>query len=103
MFEPAEIPATVIPREQPARSGPVPGTVPGTRPARPPREPLDLSVLLGARALAWTGGAVTLLGVVFFARGLAKLFVYDLAVGGLILVAGFFYQRLAGGRQEARA
>jgi uncharacterized membrane protein len=28
--------------------------------------PLDLSFLLSARALAWTGGAVTLLGIVFF-------------------------------------
>jgi len=33
---------------------------------RKQREPIDLSVLLGARALAWTGGAVTLLGIVFF-------------------------------------
>jgi uncharacterized membrane protein len=31
-----------------------------------PREPFDFSVLLGARALAWTGGAVMLLGIVFF-------------------------------------
>jgi uncharacterized membrane protein len=37
-----------------------------TRPPRKQREPLDLSVLLGARALAWTGGIVTLLGIVFF-------------------------------------
>jgi uncharacterized membrane protein len=49
-------------------------------------------------------------GFVLFGISLAKLFVYDLAflssvarafsflaVGGLILVAGFFYQRLAGG------
>ena len=46
-----------------SREGPRDGSVPY---AREPREPLDLSVLLGARALAWTGGAVTLLGVVFF-------------------------------------
>jgi uncharacterized membrane protein len=31
-----------------------------------PREPIDLSSLLGARTLAWTGGAVMLLGIVFF-------------------------------------
>ena len=50
-----------------------------------------------------------------FGISLAKLFVYDLAflssvarafsflaVGGLILVAGFFYQRLAGGHTAAR-
>jgi uncharacterized membrane protein len=35
-------------------------------PPAPPREPFDFSMLLGARALAWTGGAVTLLGIVFF-------------------------------------
>ena len=38
------------------------GVAPG--PQREPSRPL--SVLLGARALAWTGGVVTLLGVVFF-------------------------------------
>jgi uncharacterized membrane protein len=55
-------------------------------------------------------------GFVLFGISLAKLFVYDLAflssiarafsflaVGALILVAGFFYQRLAGGHTEARA
>ena len=54
-------------------------------------------------------------GFVLFGISLAKLFVYDLAflssiarafsflaVGGLILVAGFFYQRLAGGHTAAR-
>jgi len=54
-------------------------------------------------------------GFVLFGISLAKLFVYDLAflgsvarafsflaVGALILVAGF-YQRLAGGPTEARA
>jgi uncharacterized membrane protein len=45
---------------------PVPVWQPERRAPRKPREPLDLSVLLGARALAWTGGAVTLLGIVFF-------------------------------------
>jgi uncharacterized membrane protein len=37
-------------------------------PAKPvlERELLDISDLLGAKALAWTGGVVTLLGVVFF-------------------------------------
>jgi uncharacterized membrane protein len=34
-------------------------------PPKPPRE-FDLADLLGARALAWAGGVVTLLGVVFF-------------------------------------
>jgi uncharacterized membrane protein len=34
-------------------------------PAREPRE-IDWSVFFGAKALAWAGGAVTLLGIVFF-------------------------------------
>ncbi|MFL5725068.1 MAG: DUF2339 domain-containing protein, partial [Chloroflexota bacterium] len=54
-------------------------------------------------------------GFVLFGISLAKLFVYDLAflssiarafsflaVGALILVAGFFYQRLGGGQTAAR-
>src|SRR4051812_10235663 len=46
---------------------PVPKPLPVWTPApRKVREPIDLSLLLGARALAWTGGAVTLLGIVFF-------------------------------------
>jgi uncharacterized membrane protein len=32
----------------------------------PPKEPFDWTILLGARALAWTGGVVMLLGIVFF-------------------------------------
>ena len=57
------------------RSAPEPPPIPELQPveffepqvrARKEREPFDLTVLLGARALAWTGGAVTLLGVVFF-------------------------------------
>jgi uncharacterized membrane protein len=52
---------TPVPVYEPERRGARPA-----RPPRPPREPLDLSALLGARALAWTGGAVTLLGIVFF-------------------------------------
>ena len=57
-----------LPEPLPQR-GPTPVYEPehrAARPPRPPREPLDLSVLLGARALAWTGGAATLLGIVFF-------------------------------------
>ena len=67
MFEPAPAaPTPAVPTPQPAPTGRVPGTVPGTGASRTPREPLDLSALLGARALAWTGGVVTLLGVIFF-------------------------------------
>ena len=36
-----------------------------SRPARKPRE-IDWSVFFGAKALAWAGGAVMLLGIVFF-------------------------------------
>jgi uncharacterized membrane protein len=35
-------------------------------PPRPAREEPDWSALLGARALAWAGGGVTVLGIVFF-------------------------------------
>jgi uncharacterized membrane protein len=55
---------------------PAPAPAPARPPARPvphvpprrtlPRISFDPSVLLGARALAWVGGAVTLLGVAFF-------------------------------------
>src|SRR5213083_3642564 len=48
------------PKAPAARPQPLP-----TRHARPRRE-IDWSVLFGAKALAWAGGAVTLLGVVFF-------------------------------------
>jgi len=47
-------------------------SAPATRPPEPPREPrfwerdLDFGELLGAKGLAWAGGIVTLLGVVFF-------------------------------------
>jgi uncharacterized membrane protein len=36
------------------------------RPPAPPRPKVELADLLGARALAWAGGVVTALGVVFF-------------------------------------
>lgn len=51
--EPQPVPDTVAPEREP-------------EPEPEPREPFDFSVLLGARALAWTGGAVMLLGIVFF-------------------------------------
>jgi uncharacterized membrane protein len=70
--QPVKLPAQQ-PEPEPQRGPtPVPVYEPERRAARPPqpprpaREPLDLSVSLGARALAWTGGAVTLLGIVFF-------------------------------------
>jgi hypothetical protein len=66
--KPQPVKPVKLPEPLPQR-GPTPVYEPehrAARPPRPPREPLDLSVLLDARALAWTGGAVTLLGIVFF-------------------------------------
>jgi uncharacterized membrane protein len=65
------------PRPQPpaAPLPPVPARLPGaSAPSRPrprpeparPRRELDLSKLLGALGLAWAGGIVTVLGIVFF-------------------------------------
>ena len=47
---------------------PAPKPVPQPLPKLPVREPreIDWSVFFGAKALAWAGGAVTLLGIVFF-------------------------------------
>ena len=68
------------------------------------REPLDLSALLGARALAWSGGAVTLLGIVFFfvlasERGWighgARVFLGAVASGALV-GAGVWLRRRHG-------
>src|SRR4051812_20636411 len=49
---------------EPPRPRPV-APLPPRRPARPPRE-IDWSIFFGAKALAWAGGAVMLLGIVFF-------------------------------------
>ena len=83
-----EVRASVLAAERPAPAAPATPPVasqraaritppPPPRPPEAPREPslwdreltlpkIDPADLLGARALAWTGGAVTLLGVVFF-------------------------------------
>jgi uncharacterized membrane protein len=55
----------LAPEPEPGPAPVAPEPEPRPRPVRPRRE-LDLSVLLGPRALAWTGGAVMLLGIVFF-------------------------------------
>src|SRR4029079_5306518 len=51
----------------PRDEGPAVATAPAAPPPpkAPPRE-LDLGALLGPKALAWAGGLVTLLGVLFF-------------------------------------
>ena len=72
--EPAPTPPPVQATRPPARSAPGAGSPPSAPPPpRPPPRPprfqapsFDLSAWLGARALALTGGAVTVLGVVFF-------------------------------------
>jgi uncharacterized membrane protein len=52
--------------EQPAVQPALPPPVEPPPVFREPRPPFDWSALLGARTLAWTGGVVTLLGIVFF-------------------------------------
>ncbi len=56
-------PAIAQPPQPPPTLSPVPPL--RAEPARPPRE-IDWSVFFGAKALAWAGGAVMLLGIVFF-------------------------------------
>ncbi len=62
--EPAA-PVTAPVLRAPARVVPTPAPAPLAQPSRP-RITFDPADLLGARALAWVGGAVTLLGVAFF-------------------------------------
>jgi uncharacterized membrane protein len=59
---------SAAPARPPRYVAPPPPARPPARPPAPPKPPreLDLADLLGARALAWAGGVVTLLGVVFF-------------------------------------
>jgi uncharacterized membrane protein len=54
--------AAAAPAPEPRRAIATPAP---SAPPKPPRE-IDLADLLGARALAWAGGVVTLLGVVLF-------------------------------------
>jgi uncharacterized membrane protein len=67
-----EPPREPAPRQAPASTPAPPPPAPAPRPARPSSRPRfqlpDVSAadLLGARALAWAGGIVTVLGVVFF-------------------------------------
>jgi len=61
---PAAAPQPLRPRD-PFPPSPVRAAAPAPPPPAAPRE-LDLAALLGPQALAWAGGIVTLLGVVFF-------------------------------------
>jgi uncharacterized membrane protein len=61
--------AQVAPEEPAIPTPPPPRAVAPPLPPAPaprPRRELDLGALFGARSLAWSGGIVTLLGVVFF-------------------------------------
>jgi len=59
--EPEPLWAMIAPEPEPV--APIAPKLPPRAPVQ--REPFDFSVLFGARSLAWTGGVVTLLGVVF--------------------------------------
>src|SRR5690242_10890950 len=63
--EPEPAPVPVVP---PPQASHPPRPKPAASPMRPvrPRREIDWSVFFGAKALAWAGGAVTLLGIVFF-------------------------------------
>jgi uncharacterized membrane protein len=67
--EPVVPPAPAVPPAaswQPAPPAPAPKPKPlPPVSAREPKE-IDWSIFFGAKALAWAGGAVTLLGIVFF-------------------------------------
>ena len=64
----APTPAVAPPPPKAQKPAPLPPRRPLTSPLRPVREPreIDWSMFFGAKALAWAGGAVTLLGIVFF-------------------------------------
>src|SRR3954469_20177775 len=65
--EPARAPAPVpTPVSPPPR--PIPAPIAGPKPPKRRRElpQIDADMLFGARALAWSGGLVTILGVLFF-------------------------------------
>jgi uncharacterized membrane protein len=61
--EPEPEPLWTMIAPEPAPLAPIAPTLPPRQPVQ--REPFDYSVLFGPRTLAWTGGVVTLLGVVF--------------------------------------
>jgi uncharacterized membrane protein len=64
---PVQAPLTAPAPAQPKLTPPPPRPVP-PKPAAPPKPPreIDWSIFLGARALAWAGGLVMILGIVFF-------------------------------------
>lgn len=66
--EPPAQPTPVAPAAPPPPPPPPPRPRPSQppRPPAPPRPRVELTDLLGARALAWAGGVVTALGVVLF-------------------------------------
>jgi uncharacterized membrane protein len=63
---PVPLPPIVPPLPVSPPPTPPPAQIPYRLPKREPAREFDWSVLIGAKALAWAGGAVTLLGIVFF-------------------------------------
>jgi hypothetical protein len=107
--EPPAVPAPSVPPPEPIFRPELPVTAPLKAPLPASRRELDLSALLGARALAWTGGAVMLLGIVFFfvlavERGwigpLARVSL-GAAASVICLAAGTWLQRRFGGTYAA--
>ena len=99
--EPVVAPAPIVPpaAAEPPRPRPV-TPPPSPRPVQPPRE-IDWSIFFGAKALAWAGGAVMLLGIVFFFvlavnRGwigpVARVTLGSIA-SALVFGAGFYVKR----------
>lgn len=100
--EPVVAPAPIVPpaAAEPPRPRPVTPPPSPPRPVQPPRE-IDWSIFFGAKALAWAGGAVMLLGIVFFFvlavnRGwigpVARVTLGSIA-SALVFGAGFYVKR----------
>lgn len=98
--EPEPAPVPVVPPPPAVYAPPPKPAASPMRPVRPRRE-IDWSVFFGAKALAWAGGAVTLLGIVFFFvlavnRGwigpVARVTLGSLA-SALVFAAGLYVKR----------
>jgi uncharacterized membrane protein len=99
---PAPAPEPVRAREpEPYRPPAAPAAPP--RPPKPPRE-IDFAELFGARALAWAGGVVMLLGIVFFFSlavnngwiGPGARVACGSLASGIVFLAGLWFRRRFG-------
>ena len=105
---PADTPPAPAP-PPPPRPAPLPP--PRTATTQTPRSDVSLADLLGAKALAWAGGIVTLLGVVFFFVlavdrgwiGPAERVMLGAAASAIVLVAGLWLRRRYGETYSALA